>query len=104
MSERVSAWGFAGGGHDELTLNQDAQSRMETDLSMTIGALGVKGIERLKRVPYWRRVVPVRHAVRARQARRLTRYCSHGAFSTRSVPAAIGTLPRSPPLSRSPGP
>ena len=85
MSERVSAWGFAGVGHGELTLNQEAQSRMETDLPRTIDALGVKGIERLKRVPDWRRVVPVRHAVRARQARRLTQDCSHAAFSTRSV-------------------
>ena len=43
MSERVSAWGLAGLGSGELTLNQEGQAPIDTDLSMTMGAVGVKG-------------------------------------------------------------
>ena len=43
MSERVSAWGLAGFGTGKLTLNQEGQGPINTDLSMTMGALGVKG-------------------------------------------------------------
>ena len=43
MSERVSAWGLAGLGTGELTLNQEGQAPIDTDLSMTMGAVGVKG-------------------------------------------------------------
>ena len=43
VSERVSVWGLGGLGSGELTLNQEGQAPMETDLSMTMGAVGVKG-------------------------------------------------------------
>ena len=43
MGGRVSAWGLAGIGHGELTLHQDGQASLETDLSMTMGAVGVNG-------------------------------------------------------------
>ena len=43
MSERGSAWGLAGLGSGELTLNQEGQAPIDTDLSMTMGAVGVKG-------------------------------------------------------------
>ena len=43
MSERVSAWGLAGLGTGELTLNQEGQAPIKTDLGMRMGAVGVKG-------------------------------------------------------------
>ena len=43
MSERVSAWGLAGMGSGELTLRQEGQTPIETDLAMTMGAVGIKG-------------------------------------------------------------
>ncbi len=43
MGRRVSAWGLAGIGRGGLTLRQDGQGSLETDLSMTMGAVGVKG-------------------------------------------------------------
>ena len=43
MSERVSAWGLAGVGQGELTLQQEGETRIDTDLAMRMGALGVKG-------------------------------------------------------------
>ena len=43
MGRRVSAWGLAGIGSGGLTLHQDGQASLETDLSMTMGAVGVKG-------------------------------------------------------------
>jgi len=43
MGRRVSAWGLAGTGRGGLTLHQDGQASLETDLSMTMGAVGVKG-------------------------------------------------------------
>ena len=43
MSERVSAWGLAGVGQGELTLQQEGETRIDTDLAMRMGAVGVKG-------------------------------------------------------------
>ena len=43
LGERVSAWGLAGMGQGELTLEPDGQARMETDVSLRMGALGVTG-------------------------------------------------------------
>ena len=45
LSERVSAWGLAGTGSGELTLDLDggAAERYGTDLSMTLAAAGVRG-------------------------------------------------------------
>ena len=43
MSERVSAWGVAGVGRGELTLRRDGGTRIDTDLAMRMGAVGVKG-------------------------------------------------------------
>ena len=43
LNERVSAWGLVGAGSGDLTLRQKGQDRMETDLGMQMGALGVKG-------------------------------------------------------------
>ena len=43
MSERVSAWGLAGVGQGELTLHQEGETRIDTDLAMRMGAVGVKG-------------------------------------------------------------
>ena len=42
MSERVSVWGLAGIGSGELTLRQEGQTRIDTDLAMRMGAVGVK--------------------------------------------------------------
>ena len=42
MSERISAWAIAGLGSGDLTLERSAGERMETDLSMRLGALGVQ--------------------------------------------------------------
>ena len=43
INERVSAWGLAGAGSGTITLKRDAGKAMKTDLSMRMGALGVKG-------------------------------------------------------------
>ena len=42
MSERVSMWGLAGIGSGELTLRQEGRTRIDTDLAMRMGAVGVK--------------------------------------------------------------
>ena len=43
INERVSAWGLAGAGSGTITLKRDAGRAMKTDLSMRMGAVGVKG-------------------------------------------------------------
>ena len=43
LNERVSAWGLVGIGSGALTLHQEGQNPMETDLGMRMGALGMKG-------------------------------------------------------------
>ena len=43
ISERVSAWGLAGLGSGEFTLNQEGQAPIKTDLGMRMGAVGLKG-------------------------------------------------------------
>ena len=43
LNARVSAWALAGAGSGELTLHQEGGKSMPTDISMRMGALGVKG-------------------------------------------------------------
>ena len=43
LNDRVSAWGLAGAGSGTITLKRDAGKAMKTDLSMRMGAVGVKG-------------------------------------------------------------
>ena len=43
LNARVSAWALAGVGSGELTLHREGQDPMPTDLSMRMGAVGVKG-------------------------------------------------------------
>ena len=43
LDARVSAWALAGAGSGSITLTQDGRDAMKTDLSMRMGALGVKG-------------------------------------------------------------
>ena len=43
MGEGVSAWGLAGYGTGSLTLQQDGQDPIETDLGMRMGAVGARG-------------------------------------------------------------
>ena len=43
LNAKVSAWALAGVGSGELTLHREGQDPMPTDLSMRMGALGVKG-------------------------------------------------------------
>ena len=43
LDERVSAWGLAGGGSGTITLTQQGHDPMKTDLSLRMGALGLKG-------------------------------------------------------------
>ena len=43
LNRQVSAWALAGMGSGELTLHQEGGRPMPTDLSMRMGALGVKG-------------------------------------------------------------
>ena len=43
ISAKVSAWVLAGAGSGELTLRSDKAGAMPTDLSMRIGAIGVRG-------------------------------------------------------------
>ena len=43
LDARVSAWALAGAGSGSLTLTRDGRDAMKTDLSMRMGALGVRG-------------------------------------------------------------
>ena len=43
LNAKVSAWALAGVGSGDLTLHQDGGQPMPTDISMRMGALGVKG-------------------------------------------------------------
>ena len=43
LNARVSAWALAGVGSGELTLHQEGAEPMPTDISMRMGAVGVKG-------------------------------------------------------------
>ena len=43
LSAKVSAWALAGMGSGELTLHQEGEKAMPTDISMRMGAVGVKG-------------------------------------------------------------
>ena len=43
LNRRVSAWALAGVGSGELTLHQEGGKPMPTDISMRMGAIGVKG-------------------------------------------------------------
>ena len=43
LNAKVSAWALAGVGSGELTLHQSGKKAMPTDISMRMGALGVKG-------------------------------------------------------------
>ena len=43
LNARVSAWAFAGVGSGELTLRQEGAMPMPTDITMRMGAVGVKG-------------------------------------------------------------
>ena len=43
LNRQVSAWALAGAGSGELTLQQEGDKAMPTDITMRMGALGVKG-------------------------------------------------------------
>ena len=43
LNAKVSAWALAGAGSGELTLHQEGGQPMPTDISMRMGAIGVKG-------------------------------------------------------------
>ena len=43
MNARVSAWALAGVGSGELALHQEGATPIPTDISMRMGAVGVKG-------------------------------------------------------------
>ena len=43
LNTKVSAWALAGAGSGELTLHQEGGQPMPTDISMRMGAVGVKG-------------------------------------------------------------
>ena len=43
LNANVSTWALAGAGSGELTLHQEGGERMPTDISMRMGAVGVKG-------------------------------------------------------------
>ena len=43
LDARVSAWALAGAGSGSITLTRDGHDAMKTDLSMRMGALGVRG-------------------------------------------------------------
>ena len=43
LNAKVSAWALAGAGSGELTLHQDGEKAMPTDISLRMGAVGVKG-------------------------------------------------------------
>ena len=44
LSERVSLWGVAGYGAGTLTLRPEEATRIETDLGLAMGALGLRGV------------------------------------------------------------
>ena len=44
LSERVSLWGVAGYGAGTLTLRPNEAARIETDLALAMGALGLRGV------------------------------------------------------------
>ena len=44
LSERVSLWGVAGYGAGTLTLRPDEAARIETDMALAMGALGLRGV------------------------------------------------------------
>ena len=44
LSERVSVWGVAGLGRGSLTLKPGNGSRIETDMGLAMGALGLRGV------------------------------------------------------------
>ena len=44
LSERVSLWGVAGYGAGTLTLRPDEATRIETDMALAMGALGLRGV------------------------------------------------------------
>ena len=43
LSKRVSMWGLAGAGQGELTITENGRTPIETDLDMTVGAIGAHG-------------------------------------------------------------
>ena len=43
LNSKVSAWALAGAGSGELTLHQDGEKTMRTDISTRMGAVGVRG-------------------------------------------------------------
>ena len=43
LNRQVSAWALAGAGSGELTLQQEGDKAMPTDITMRMGAVGVKG-------------------------------------------------------------
>ena len=43
LNAKVSAWALAGAGSGELTLQQEGEKPMPTDITMRMGAVGVKG-------------------------------------------------------------
>ena len=43
LSERVSLWGLAGVGQGTLTLTEDGRAPVETDIDMSMGAVGARG-------------------------------------------------------------
>ena len=43
LNRQVSAWALAGAGSGELTLQQEGEKPMPTDITMRMGAVGVKG-------------------------------------------------------------
>ena len=51
VSERVTVWGLAGAGSGELTLHQKGRARIDTDLAMRMGAVGVKSTVRDSSTP-----------------------------------------------------
>ena len=43
LSKRVSVWGLAGAGQGDLTLSENGRTPIETDIDMTVGAIGAHG-------------------------------------------------------------
>ena len=43
LSDRVEAWAIVGRGHGELTIDESGGTPIETDLGMTMGAVGARG-------------------------------------------------------------
>ena len=44
VSERLTVWGVAGYGAGELTLTPEGQTPMRTDMDLTMGAVGLRGV------------------------------------------------------------